>query len=207
MKSYAGYVHLPPGTLSDVQQDQFYAIHQFFWFFESRKDPQNAPLAIWLSGGTGYSALVGMFGGNGPCYVNINSNSTTVNPWSWNNEVNMLYIDQPNQAGFSYDEVVTGTLDFNLGIYTSLDPQDVIPQQNDTFLVGKFPSLDPEATANTTTNAARALWLFAQVWFQEVRLIFTFLDGGLTLGLQFPAYKPKNDKISIFTESVRDQAY
>lgn len=206
MKSYAGYVYLPPGTLSDVQQDQFYAIHQFFWFFESRKDPKNAPLAIWLNGGSGYSALVGMFGGVGPCLVNIDSNSTTLNPWSWNNEVNILYIDQPNQAGFSYDEINTGLLDLSQSTYTSLGSTDVVPQQNDTVLVGKFPSQDEEATANTTTNAARALWLFAQVWFQEVTLISSSLGGGLTLGQQFPAYKPKNDKISIFTGSVRDQS-
>lgn len=170
MKSYAGYIHLPPGTLSDVQQDQFYDIHQFFWFFESRKDPKNAPLVVWVSGGFGYSALGGLFSGNGPCLVKIDSNSTTVNPWSWNNEVNMLYIDQPNQVGFSYDEVTTGTLDLTTGDLISLDPEDVVPRQNDTFLVGKFSTQDPEATANTTANAARALWLFAQVWFQEVRL-------------------------------------
>lgn len=168
MKSYAGYVNLPPGTLSDVNQNQFYAIHQFFWFFESRKDPENAPLAIWLSGGTGYSALSATFGRNGPCTVNIDSNSTTLNPWSWNNEVNMLYIDQPNQVGFSYDKIATGILDLSQLTYTSLDPDKDVPQQNDTILVGKFPSLDQDATANTTTNEARALWLFAQVWFQEV---------------------------------------
>lgn len=207
MKSYAGYVYLPPETLSDVQQDQFYAIHQFFWFFESRKDPENAPLAIWINGGSGFSTLVGMFGGNGPCLVNIDSNSTTLNPWSFNNEVNILYIDQPNQAGFSYDKITTGTLDLSQLIYTSLDPQDDVPQQNDTLLVGKFPSLDQDSTANTTTNAARALWVFAQVWLQEVCLISPCPSGRLTLSQQFPAYKPKNDKISIFTNSVGNQLY
>lgn len=167
MKSYAGYVNLPPGTLSDVNQDQFYSIRQFFWFFESRKDPENAPLAIWLSGGSGYSALVGMFSGNGPCTVNIDSNSTTLNPWSWNNEVNILYIDQPNQVGFSYDKIASGIFDLGQSTYTLLEPNEDVPQQNDTVLVGKFPSLNQQSTANTTTNAARALWLFTQVWFQE----------------------------------------
>ena len=168
MKSYAGYVHLPPGTLSDVQQDQFFPIHQFFWFFESRKDPEIAPFVFWFYGGSGSSSLVGMFGGNGPCTVRIDSNSTSLNPWSWNNEANILNIDQPNQVGFSYDIIGTGTVDMNWKEMLWLDPNEPIPQQNDTFLVGKLPSQDPAATANTTTNAARALWVFSQVWLQEV---------------------------------------
>ena len=59
-----------------------------------------------------------------------------------------------------------------------------IPQTNNTFLVGTFPSQSAGNTANTTQNAARALWHFTQTWFQE-----------------FPDYKPNNDAISIFTES------
>ncbi len=177
MKSYAGYVHFPPGTLSEVKQDQFYPIHQFFWFFESRKDPQNAPLVIWVDGGSGTSALVGMFSGSGPCLVQIDSNSTTLNPWSWNNEVNMLYIDQPNQVGFSYDSILNGTMDLTLGALISLESQDVRPPQNNTFLIGKFPSQDSARTANTTNNAARSLWLFSQVWLREVCLACLFRDG------------------------------
>ena len=80
----------------------------------------------------------------------------------------MLYIDQPNHVGFSYDKIATGILDLSQSTYTLVDPDEDVPQQNDTVLVGKFPSLDQDATANTTTNAARALWIFAQVWFQEV---------------------------------------
>lgn len=167
MKSYAGYVHLPPGTLSDVQQHQPDPINQFFWFFESRKDAKNAPLVIWASGAVGNSALVGLFAGNGPCLVQVDSNSTTINPWSWNNEVNMLYLEQPSQAGFSYDRIIAGTYDLVQGAVAVLDDTHEVPPQNDTFLVGKFSSQDDQTISNTTTNAARALWLFTQEWLQE----------------------------------------
>lgn len=93
----------------------------------------------------------------------------------------MLYIDQPNQVGFSYDKIATGVLDLGQSTYTLVAPDEDVPRQNDTLLVGKIPSLDPEATANTTTNAARALWLFTQVWFQEVGLVSISLRGRLTL--------------------------
>jgi hypothetical protein len=50
VKSFSGYVHLPVGLLSDVQEENNYTINTFFWFFESRKDPANAPLSIWMNG-------------------------------------------------------------------------------------------------------------------------------------------------------------
>ncbi|KAI4246176.1 MAG: hypothetical protein L6R40_002129 [Gallowayella cf. fulva] len=182
VKSYAGYVHLPPNTLADVDESQNYTINTFFWFFESRKDPANAPLSIWMNGGPGSSSMIGLLQENGPCIINRDSNSTTLNPWSWNNEVNMLYIDQPNQVGFSYDIPSNGTTDESK--ITIQDFSDGVPEQNNTFYVGTFPSQNPNNTANGTTNAARAMWHFAQTWFQE-----------------FPAYKPNNSAVSIFTES------
>ncbi|KAM3418286.1 hypothetical protein BST61_g4287 [Cercospora zeina] len=57
-----------------------------FWYFESRKDPANAPLVIWMNGGPGSSSMLGLLAGNGSCTVNSDSNSTTLNPWSWNND-------------------------------------------------------------------------------------------------------------------------
>jgi hypothetical protein len=52
VKSYSGYIHLPAGALDDLGvRNQTYEINTFFWFFESRKDPENAPLSIWMNGG------------------------------------------------------------------------------------------------------------------------------------------------------------
>ncbi|PGH15790.1 hypothetical protein AJ79_02170 [Helicocarpus griseus UAMH5409] len=185
VKSYSGYVHLPPGKLEDVGIHQNYSINSFFWFFGAREDPANAPLAIWMNGGPGASSMYGLFMANGPCAVNHDSNSTTLNPYSWNNKVNMLYLDQPVQTGLSYDSLVNMTVNLGPGVIRVADFSETgVPTQNDTFWIGTYPSQNPHSTANTTLNAARSFWHFAQVWFQG-----------------FPEYKLKNDKISIWAES------
>ncbi|GAM91488.1 hypothetical protein ANO11243_095390 [Dothideomycetidae sp. 11243] len=84
VRSYSGYVHLPAHSLNEKHENQSYPINTFFWFFEARKDPHNAPLSIWLNGGPGGSSLMGALSENGPCFIGKDSNSTYLNPWSWN---------------------------------------------------------------------------------------------------------------------------
>lgn len=105
---------------------------------------------------------------SGPCYVNLDSNSTTLNPWSFNNHVNMLYIDQPVQAGFSYAALVNGTLDLlgdiiNPEVFTSTN----IPPTNSSFGFGTFPDQNPRLTTNNTIQSTRALWHFAENWLSS----------------------------------------
>lgn len=170
VKSYSGYVHLPPNALNETHEDQSYPINTFFWFFESRKDPANAPLGIWLNGGPGGSSLGGALSENGPCFVSNDSNSTYLNPWSWNNEVNLLYIDQPVQVGYSYDVAtnVTAMLSqddtFFGWHYEPTDFSDGIPESNLTYTIGTVGSQNVRYTANTTDHAAVAIWHFAQTW-------------------------------------------
>lgn len=156
VNTYSGYVHLPGNMTQDIQGSALFNISTFFWYFEARNDPLNAPVAIYLSGGPGVSSSFAALGENGPCYANRNSNSTRLNPWSFNNYVNMLYIDQPNQVGFSYDTIINGTYDVIEGnVYPTNFPQ------NETFISGKFPSQNLATTSNTSALAARALWHFA----------------------------------------------
>ncbi|KAJ7779425.1 serine carboxypeptidase [Mycena maculata] len=81
----------------------------WFWYFDARKNASTAPLALWFNGGPGSSSMIGLLQENGPCRIANNSESVTLNPYSWNNEANVLYIDQPIGAGFSHGTESVGT--------------------------------------------------------------------------------------------------
>ena len=70
-------------------------------FFESRNDPENDPVVLWLNGGPGCSSMLGLFMELGSCTVNEKGHLEH-NPYSWNNNASIIYIDQPINVGFSY---------------------------------------------------------------------------------------------------------
>ena len=96
----------------------------------------------------------------------------------------MLYIDQPNQVGWSYDQLTNFTRNVLTGQITYLNEDSPIPEQNNTFFVGTGSSGDSLQTARGSRNAAYALWHFAQTWFTE-----------------FPDYHPNDSRISLATQS------
>ena len=55
VNSYSGYVDLAPD------------VHTFFWFFEARNNPADAPITLWLNGGPGSDSLIGLFQGSLHC--------------------------------------------------------------------------------------------------------------------------------------------
>ncbi|KAI5116945.1 hypothetical protein M0805_003673 [Coniferiporia weirii] len=77
--------------------------HFFFYFFESRDDPDNDDVLLWTNGGPGGSSAMGLFMELGPCNI-ASANSTKYNPYSWNTNANIFFIDQPIGVGFSYDD-------------------------------------------------------------------------------------------------------
>jgi hypothetical protein len=87
-----------------------------------------------------------------------------LNENSWNNYANMLYIDQPVQAGFSYDVLANMKLGL---INATLVPEGEPLDEGEVYLDGTFSSQNPLQTANTTANAARVLWNVMQAWMAE----------------------------------------
>ncbi|CAG2111056.1 unnamed protein product [Medioppia subpectinata] len=91
-KQYSGYLNASKGR------------HYFYWFFECEKDPQNAPVVLWLQGGPGGSSLFGMSTENGPFRFNQNGKTVELAEHSWNSVANVLYLESPSGTGFSYDD-------------------------------------------------------------------------------------------------------
>ena len=109
--------------------------------------------------------MVGLFQENGPCQVVETAQDklgTQINEWGWDRSSNILYVDEPNQAGFSYDTPTNGSLN----LFTSIisEPASDVPsgQPSYTFLNGTFSSNNDSSTANTTQIAAHAIWHMLQ---------------------------------------------
>ncbi|TQV97824.1 carboxypeptidase Y [Cordyceps javanica] len=73
----------------------------FFWAFESRNDPANDPVIFWMNGGPGGSSMTGAFTEMGACMFRNGSKIPEPNPWSWNNNATVVFLDQPASVGFS----------------------------------------------------------------------------------------------------------
>ena len=130
MEQYAGFL--------DVSENR----HLFFWcvillhrvqlfthawhqyrFFEARISPKKAPLTVWLNGGPGGSSSMGMLFELGPCNIANEGKNTTFNLHSWNTYSNMLFLDQPVYAGYSYssdNSTINSTADAAEDVYVFL---------------------------------------------------------------------------------------
>ncbi|KAI5968358.1 hypothetical protein KGF57_000217 [Candida theae] len=89
VKQYSGYF-----SVEEAGKEYFY------WLFESRNNPAEDPVILWLSGGPGCSSNIGLALELGPSLVNA-SIVPEFNPYSWNSNATVVFLDQPAQVGFS----------------------------------------------------------------------------------------------------------
>ncbi|KAK7727767.1 hypothetical protein SLS57_002810 [Botryosphaeria dothidea] len=143
--SYSGYIDIAPDA------------HTFFWFFASRRDPANDPITLWLNGGPGSDSLIGLFQELGPCNITENLTSS-INPYSWNEVSNLLFLSQPLGTGFSYSEEGVGS--FN-NVTGSFEPD------NEGIDYGRYPVINA-TEFDTTDLAAVAAYHVLQGFFSAL---------------------------------------
>lgn len=144
VRSFTGFVNLAED------------VHSFFWFFESRNDPANDPITLWLNGGPGSDSLLGLFQELGPCNV-TEELETQLNQYSWNEVSNLMFLSQPVGVGFSYGHKEEG--DVVAGQF-----QNATQAEN---ITGRYPLIN--ATAISTTElAAIAAWEVLQGFFSAL---------------------------------------
>lgn len=71
-----------------------------YLYIESMNDPSNDPVIFWTNGGPGCSGLLAFGTEFGPYIFNAGG-ILTLNPYSWNNIANIIYVEQPAGVGFS----------------------------------------------------------------------------------------------------------
>ncbi|WCJ26983.1 serine carboxypeptidase-like 31 [Euphorbia peplus] len=97
-KHFAGYI-----TVNDTNGRAL-----FYWFYEATSHPELKPLVLWLNGGPGCSSVgYGATQEIGPFLVDSDANALKFNPYSWNREANMLFLESPIGVGFSYSNTTT----------------------------------------------------------------------------------------------------
>ncbi|XP_062159357.1 serine carboxypeptidase-like 13 [Alnus glutinosa] len=88
-------------------------VQLFYYFVESQRSPSRDPLLIWITAGPGCSGLGPFFFESGPLTFKLgdyNGSLPTLhdNPWAWTQTLNIIYLDAPVGAGFSYSESQEG---------------------------------------------------------------------------------------------------
>jgi cathepsin A (carboxypeptidase C) len=111
VNQYTGYL-----DVNDVDK------HFFYWFFESRNDPQTDPVILWLNGGPGCLSATGLFFELGPSSINLDM-QPVYNPHLWNSNASVIFLDQPVGVGYLYTggDAVTNTAAAARDVYVFLE--------------------------------------------------------------------------------------
>ena len=81
---YSGYL-----TIS------YYQSQTHYFFFPSQNNPATDPVLLWLNGGPGCSSLLGAVQEHGPFVFPSNGTTFELNPYSWNMNASVIYLESP----------------------------------------------------------------------------------------------------------------
>ncbi|KAJ7661970.1 alpha/beta-hydrolase [Mycena polygramma] len=109
--SYAGHIGLQGDSNKSPKRS-------FFWYFEAEEEPTSAPLILTIGGGPGTSAMMNALWGQSPCIAT--ANGLVPNPHRWTEHHNLLALDHPVGAGFSYGSHVNDSLSAAYDVYDFL---------------------------------------------------------------------------------------
>ncbi|KAI5367878.1 Putative peptidase S10, serine carboxypeptidase, propeptide, carboxypeptidase Y [Septoria linicola] len=174
VKQYSGY-------LDNEEDDK----HLFYWFFESRNDPKNDPVVLWLNGGPGCSSLTGLFMELGPSFIG-KDRKPVYNPSSWNANASVIFLDQPVNVGYSYSgNAVSSTVAAGKDVYALL-----------TLFFKQFPEYAKQPFhISGESYAGHYIPVFASEILshknRNINLQSVLIGNGLTDGLtQYEYYRP-----------------
>uniref|UniRef100_A0A0E0R855 Uncharacterized protein n=1 Tax=Oryza rufipogon TaxID=4529 RepID=A0A0E0R855_ORYRU len=98
-----------------VEVNESTGVRLFYYFVQSEKDPDVDPLLLWLSGGPGCSSLSGLTHEIGPFqfaakrYYSGGLPKIIYQPETWTKVSNIIFVDSPVGAGFSYAATQEGS--------------------------------------------------------------------------------------------------
>jgi len=98
-----GVSRMPKYAMYSGYLDSNNTNHVFYWLVECN-DPTSKNLIIWFNGGPGCSSLDGFFYENGPLMFDKYTGRLNKNKYSWNKLGNIVYLESPIGAGFSYSD-------------------------------------------------------------------------------------------------------
>jgi serine carboxypeptidase-like clade 1 len=131
---FSGYLNATAGCDTSVNGDYCY-IHYWLALAES-EDAMSKPLVLWLNGGPGSSAILGLVQEVGPLLINA-TGGLHVNPYAWTKLANLLIIEAPIGVGYSYCQAQTqGKICQNTDKFTASASRAAL---QDFFI--KFPEL------------------------------------------------------------------
>ncbi|CAD8109906.1 unnamed protein product [Paramecium sonneborni] len=112
-------------------------------FLQNQSNPGTDPVVLQLGGGPRCTSLLGLNEEIGPFVMVDDDRVFKKNPYSWNNRLNLLFIDQPARVGFStnndpnykYNDINSGEDNYQaILVWFSIFKQY---QKNRFFIVGE----------------------------------------------------------------------